>query len=160
MGYKPTLGGLKKAQEYLSLKGYPMPVFQMDIYEDGRMVGLRMAPGKGRTVSIDKAILKYGAMCEMMDVRLSTEQGDKFVQFSEALKCGMFTGMSALENGWDVLLEWHGGIPVDFEFKDFMDSSDGRAFVNLARWGKTTPSFLDRIKFHLFPKHYAAEVFA
>ena len=160
MGYKPTLGGLKKAQEFLNLKGHPMPIFQMNIYDDGQLAGLRWAPGKGRTISIDEAIRKYGATCEMVDVRLTNEQGDKFVQFSDTTRCGMFTGMSAMENGWDVILEFHKGDPVDYQFKDFMNSGDGNAFVNLARWGKATISMLDRIKFRLFPKRYATEVFA
>ena len=158
MGYKPTLGGLKKAQEFLNLKGHPMPIFQMNIYDDGQLAGLRWAPGKGRTISIDEAIRKYGAMCEVVDVRLASEQGDKFVQFSSTTRVG-FTGMDAMERGWDAILEFHKGDPVDYQFKDFMDS-DGNAFVNLARWGKATVSMLDRIKFRLFPKRYANEIFA
>lgn len=160
MGYKPTLGGLKKAQEFLDLKGHPMPIFQMNIYDDGQLAGLRWAPGKGRTISIDEAIRKYGAMCEMVDVRLASEQGDKFVQFSDTTRCGMFTGMSAIDNGWDVILEFHKGDLVDYQFKDFMDSNDDNAFVNLARWGKATISVVGRIKFRLFPKRYANEIFA
>ena len=160
MGYKPTLGGLKKAQEFLNLKGYPMPIFQMNIYDDGQLAGLRWAPGKGRTISIDEAIRKYGAMCEVVDVRMTNEQGDKFVQFSSNTRVGMFTGIDAMERELDVLLEFHEGDPVDYQFKDFMDSNDGTAFVNLARWGKATLTMLDRIKFRLFPKSYANEVFA
>ena len=159
MGYKPTLGGLKKAQEFLNLKGHSMPIFQMNIYEDGQLAGLRWAPGKGRTISIDEAIRKYGAMCEVVDVRMTNEQGDKFVQFSSNTRVGMFTGMDAMERGWDAILEFHKGDPVDYQFKNFMDS-DGNAFVNLARWGKATLTMLDRIKFRFFPKRYAAEVFA
>lgn len=161
MGYKPTLGGLKKAQEFLNLKGHSMPIFQMNIYDDGKLAGLRWVPGKGRTISIDEAICKYGAMCEVVDVRLANEQGDKFVQFSDTVHCGMFTGMSAMDNGWDVILEFHRGDPVDYQFKDFMNSNDdGNALVNLARWGKATISMLDRIKFRFFPERYANEVFA
>lgn len=155
MGYKPTLGGLKKAQEFLKLKGHPtMPIFQMNIYDDGKLVGLRWAPGKGRTISIDKAIRKYGAMCEMVDVRLTNKQGDKFIQFSSTTRVGLYTGIRAKENGWDVMIEFH------YKFKDFMDSNDGKAFVNLARWGKATVSMIDRLKFRFFPKQYATEVFA
>ncbi|MBI3572046.1 hypothetical protein HY091_00725 [Candidatus Kaiserbacteria bacterium] len=158
VGYKPTLGGLKKAQEFLNFKGYPMPIFQMNIYADGQLAGLRWAPGRGRTVSIDEAIRKYGATCEMVDVRLTNARNDKFVQFSDAVHCGIFTCMSARENGWDVILEFHKGDPVDYEFKDFMDLN-GDAFVKLARWGKAAPSMLDRIKFRFFSKRYAAEMF-
>lgn len=154
MGYKPTLGGLKKAQEFLNLKGYSMPIFQMNIYDDGQLAGLRWAPGKGRAISIDEAIRKYGAMCEVVDVRLTNEQSDKFVQFSSATRVGMFTGMNAMKNGWDAIPEF------DYQFKAFMDSNDGTTFVNLARWGKATLTMLDRIKFYLFPKRYANEVFA
>jgi hypothetical protein len=159
MGYKPTLGGLKKAQEFLNLKGHSMPIFQMNIYDDGQLAGLRWMPGKGRTISIDEAIRKYGAMWEVVDVRMTNEQGDKFVQFSSNIRVGMFTGMDAMERGWDALLEFHKGDPVDYQFKDFMDSY-GNAFVNLARWGKAKLTMLDRIKFRFFPKSYATEVFA
>jgi hypothetical protein len=160
MGYKPTLGGLKKAQEFLNLKGHPMPIFQMNIYDDGQLAGLRWAPGKGRTISIDEAIRKYGAMCEVVDVRLANEQGDKFIQFSDTTRVGVFTGMNAMENGWDAILEFHKGDPVDYQFKDFMDSADGTTLVNLTQWGKAAVSMLDRIKFRFFPKRYASEIFA
>lgn len=156
MGYKPTLGGLKKAQEFLRSKGYPMPVFHMNIYDGGKFTGMRWTLGKGRKISIDEAIREYGAMCEVVDVRLANERGDKFVLFSSTTRVGMVTGFAAMENGWDVVLEFHN--PVDDPFKKLM-ATYGKAFLNLARWGKAEVSTFDRIKFRLYPKHYA-KVFA
>ena len=76
MGYKPTLGGLKKAQEFLKLKGHPLPIFQMDIYDGGQLVPFGWETGPGRTVSVDEAIREYGEMCEVVDVRLTNAVGD------------------------------------------------------------------------------------
>lgn len=160
MGYKPTLGGLKKAQEFLSSKGYPMPTFQMNIYDDGKDVGPRWKPGKGRTISINEAIRKYGAMCEVVDVRLTNDKGDKSIHFSDNSRVGIMTCLAAIDRGWDALPEFNYGKPIDYRFKDFMESPDGTAFLILSRWGKTTISILDRIKFRLFPKRYATRVFA
>lgn len=160
MGYKPTLGGLKKAQEFLRKKGYSLPIFQTNIYDDGQLAGLRWMPGNGRTISIDEAIHKYGEMCEVEDVRLANEQGDKCIQFSRITRAGMYTGLCAKESGWDVIMEFRIGDPPDYQFKDFINSADGIAFVSLARWGKASASMLDRIGFSLFPKHYARKNFA
>lgn len=156
MGYKPTLGGLKKAQEFLDLKGILLPVFEMDIYRDGTRVAFRWAPGKGRIISIDDAIQKYGAGCEVVDVRFTDERGDSSIVFSDNARIGMFSGIDARESGWDAIVEYHSH---NHSIEDFMDSADGTAFVKLARWGKPKPSILDRLKFYLFPTRYAAEVF-
>lgn len=155
-GYKPTLGGLKKAQEFLAFKGYPMPIFQMNIYDDGQQVSERWIPGKGRTIPIQEAIDKYGAACEVVNVRLTNEQGDKFIQFSDINRVGLSAGLYEAGRDWDVRLEFHKG---DDKFKDFMDSRDGLTFSDLARWGKPRPSLLDQIKLSLFPKRYAVEIF-
>ncbi|OHA91297.1 MAG: hypothetical protein A2758_02435 [Candidatus Zambryskibacteria bacterium RIFCSPHIGHO2_01_FULL_49_18] len=157
MGYKPTLGGLKKAQEFLHLKGHPMPIFQMDIYEDGQRDGLIWTPGKGRTIPIDEAIGRFGAMYEVADIRLTNKQGGKFVQFTNNTR--LINGLEWEEVGWDAIPEFHYGNPVDHRFKDFTVLY-GTTFVNLARWGKVNVTILDRIKFRLFPKRYASEIFA
>lgn len=160
MGYKPTLGGLKKAQEFLKLKGHLLPVFQMNIYDDGQLMGSCWMPGKGRTIPIDEAIRTYGVMCEVVDVQLSSEQGDAFVRFSSTLHASLFTGIEGVERGWDVVPEFHKDSPVDCgDFKNFRDSADGKAFMNLARWGKSAVSWLDRLEFSLFPESYGREIF-
>lgn len=156
MGYKPTLGGLRIAQEFLCLMGFPLPVFQMDIFDDGENAELRWVPGKGQTIPIDEAIRKFGAKREVTNVRLANEQGDKFVVFSSLTHVGMFTAKDAMDHGWDVVLEFH----QDHRFKNFMDSENGQVFLNLARWGKSWPTILDRIIFQLFPGYYASKVFA
>jgi hypothetical protein len=159
MGYKPTLGGLKKAQKFLSSKGYPMPIFQMNIYDDGKETDSRWKPGKGRTISIDEAIRKYGAMYEVVDVRLTNNKRDKSIQFSDKSHFDIMTAIAAIDDGYDALPEFNYGKPIDYRFKDFM-ASNNTVFLILSRWGKKTISILDRIKFRLFPESYATKVFA
>lgn len=157
---EPTLGGLKKAQEFLALKGFPMPIFQMDIYSDYQLAGLRRVPGKGRTISIDEAICKYGAMHEVVDVRLTNKKGNKFVSFSWYEHFGYSYHRDAMMNGNIVIVEFHKGNPMDYKFNDFMNSNDVDVLLNLACWGKPKLTMLDRIKIRFFPKRYAAEVYA
>ncbi|MEN9558130.1 MAG: hypothetical protein RL141_499 [Candidatus Parcubacteria bacterium] len=160
MDYRPTLGGLKKAQEFLSSKGHPMPIFQMDIYEDGEHVGTRWVPGKGRVISIDEAIRQYGAMREVVDVRLANEQGDTFVQFSHIARVSVMMGIRAIQDSWGAIPEFYQDEATDRSFIEFMDSPDGTTFLSLARWGKAAPTILDRLTFLFFPKRYARATFA
>ena len=79
--YKPTLGGLKKLQQFMEKNFYPMPIFQIDILHDYRAVGGKRELGKGEKVSINEAIRKQGVNCRVIDVRLASESGDRFIQF-------------------------------------------------------------------------------
>lgn len=157
--YKPTLGGLKKVQEFLDLNGRSLPIFQMNIHDDEHLAGRRRFPGQGRTITIDEAIRKYGAMYNVVDVRLANEQGDKFIQFNSLKNDNRYLAVaSAIENLTEVTIECHMGDPMDHEFKDFLDSN-GRRLMKLARWGKMKVSVCDWIKFHFFAKRYSTEVF-
>lgn len=155
MGYKPTLGGLKKAQGFLESKGWAMPIFQTDIYSTFQMEGMRQVPVGGQTVSLDEAIQEHGAACRVMDVQLMDEGGEAFVRFSDITHFGVGTMQEAMLYGWDVKVEFH----KEDKFKGFMDSADGSRLVNIARWGKPTVSVLGRIMFFLCPRAYAAYVF-
>ena len=156
--YKPTLGGLKKVQEFLDQNGRSLPIFQMNIHDVEHLAGRRRFPGQGRMITIDEAIRKYGAMYEMVDVRLANEQGDKFIQFNSLDNAGLLAVAYAIENLLEVTIERHMGDPMDHEFKDFLDSN-GRRLMKLARWGKMKVSVCDWLKFHFFPKCYSTEVF-
>lgn len=157
MGYKPTLGGLKKAQEYLTANGFPMPIFQMDIFDDGKYLGLGVKEaGQGRTIAIEEAIEKFGSANEVVDVKLSSTDAKRYIQFASSEHCGFMTGLDAMQNGMDCLIQ----VPTkDYELRDFLSSKDGRRVVNVARWGKQKPSLFDRVKFTLFRHRYAEEVF-
>lgn len=158
MGYKPTLGGLKKAQEFLAFKGYPLPVFQTDIYEHGEWLYIRFVPGKGQAASIDEAIRKQGSMREVVDVRLTTERGDRALVFSDIKYVGR-ADIYELGGRYDALMEFDAS-GSDPSFERFMKSENGGVIENLARWGKETVTWFDRIKFHFFPRRYARKVFA
>lgn len=110
MGYKPTLGGLKIAQEYLKKEGYPLPVFQINIYS-GKEVGgylgpIRQTPTNGQTASIDDLIREHGKMHQMEDVRLTDETGTNYIQFSNFKHLSCFHATMAAYANLKAVLEW------------------------------------------------------
>lgn len=162
MGYKPTLGGLKKAQEFLDQKGLKMPVFQTDIYEGGSFAVGGWVPGTGQTADLDEAIRTHGPLHEVRDVRLGNAQKDGFILFSDWTRAGFVTAMQAKDDGWDVLIGAYvnkANQALYEQLKAFLDSGDGAAFVSIARWGKPNVTLLDKLKFRFMPKSYSDEVF-
>lgn len=153
MQYKPTLGGLKKAQEFFNVKGFPMPIFEM--YVDATFEEGKITSTKGRVISIDEAIKEHGAICEVTDVRLVNVRGDKFINFVGLRPplCDPFTAYTSAYNGWGVLIRFC----KDPAFGKFMNSKDGKKAMDLARWGKR-PNILDRIKFRFLPNQYFGNV--
>jgi len=162
MGYKPTLGGLKKAQEFLKKNGYPMQIFQTNIYDEKHEEAVygeltREIPDNGQTISIDEAIRKHGAIQRMMDVQLTNEKGNLFIRFSHHHHLMILDDRMAQYGFLKAVLEY----PTDnSSFNEFIESNNNWKIVNnLARWGKEEPSISDKIKFRLFPQSYAAKIF-
>ncbi|MFA6338608.1 MAG: hypothetical protein WCW87_00920 [Candidatus Paceibacterota bacterium] len=160
MGYRPTLGGLKKAQEFLSLNGFPLPFFRIHIYNDSKHEVAEPLPIKGTTVSIDEMIRKYGPLQKVVDVRLSNEKGDKAVLFIRIDRAGLKIGKNEKKKDLDAVPKFWYGDPVDDQFKNFMCSVNGDLFLNIAQWGKSMPTMFELFKFRFFPKRYATKVFA
>ncbi len=156
MGYKPTLGGLKKAQEYLAGKGSPMPVFQMEVFAEEMRDPL--IPWYGRTIPIQEAIKKYGPLHEVVHVRISSEDGERSVHFRGICHLPVFKAQSAMEGGEDCAVEFSAKNtnPVDLEVKKLVDD---HTFMNIARFGKPDPSFIDLLMFRFCPVCYANKVF-
>lgn len=160
MGYKPTLGGLKKAQGFLSSKGYPMPILQMNSYSFGKLEDSKHVPVDVDTVSIDEMIETHGSMHEVVDVRITNKKGDKFIQFIDTAHLGERDGKDARGEGFDVIIESNKDDSGDAQFINFMNSDAISEFMFFARWGKLNLTKLEWLKFCCLPKLYADEVFA
>ncbi|MBI5148152.1 hypothetical protein HZA33_00555 [Candidatus Pacearchaeota archaeon] len=55
---KPTLGGIRKLQEYLNTTPFPMPVFRYDIYHAKKVDIFHDVPGEGMELNINELIKK------------------------------------------------------------------------------------------------------
>ncbi|OGZ19964.1 MAG: hypothetical protein A2626_00835 [Candidatus Nealsonbacteria bacterium RIFCSPHIGHO2_01_FULL_38_55] len=157
MKRKPTLGGLKKVQEFLKSKGHAMPIVQMGIYDDYQLVGgpatLRREPGKGKNVSLNELINALSPMHRVINVRLANEYGGAFIEFSERRNAtSALELMGSAGEGQDkVVVEYSAALRELFISDDVME---------LAQWGKVAPSLFERFIFYASPSLYAKKVFA
>lgn len=162
MLHKPTLGGLRKVQEFFSANGYPLDFFQTDIYKGGQFLG----PGGWKASDgITQPLKELGIERlgeEVEDVRLTNlpEKTDHtlFIQFSSLAHLPLYMGMHCQDQGLAVSLETSTE-KASPEFAAFVRANSGR-IMSLAIWGKESPSRIDKIRFNLTRKRYAEQVFA
>lgn len=127
---KPTLGGLRKAREFLYLRWIDLPEFEHSLtYDVGKDY-------YGKSASLDELIDIHGPLHEMHDVRLMSNEGQHFAMF-------VFADVVT----FDGKTQWQ------------ISTEDRRTVDNLARYGMRKPSWRDRMRFSYFPHQYAAEVF-
>lgn len=156
MGCKPTLGGLKKAQEFLRLRGYPMPILKVNVRRCALISESWDVKGMG--ISLDDAIRKYGPMREVVNVALISECGKRLLLFVSNKRLPFSYTWRPMARGWSTTLFYSRGNP---QFADFITSKeDGKIFVNLVRWGKPEVTIHDRAKFRFSPERYAIDVFS
>ncbi len=145
MGYKPTLGGLKKAQYFLWENGFDLPIFQMHIYDKVLI-----------EEPIDTAIEKYGAHHKVVNVCLTNKSFESFIVFSSLQYSDAAQVQDAKVSNWSVVISCN---KKDTALENFWKSDNGNILMNLIIWGRPNPSFLDRILCCLFPKKYWAGLF-
>lgn len=146
----PTLGGLKKLQEFLEKQGFPMPVFAMDIYRDKRRATSEIGEptsgwtaGKGMVVSLIDEIKTHGPLHGVIDVQLTNQGGNKFVRFSNPAWWGGLVCARAIVDDDNVFVSSHRG---DSDFNQFFgELCKTSGFSNLLKYGKVKPSLRDRI---------------
>lgn len=158
MGHKPTLGGLKRAQDFLSLRGFPLPTVKVNVRLNRILLNdLRWDATRTRSISLSNVIAKRGPMYEIVNVGLVSEYGDRFLLFVSNAYVPPYLAKQSRGRGWDTFLFISRG---DHRFVDFVNSEeDGAILVNLVRWGKPEVTMRDRIRFRLSPGVYATEVF-
>jgi len=156
MGYKPTLGGLKKAQEFLKSHGYDLPVIKLNAYNNCRTEDGQKFPGGGFTVRIEEEIRLRGALTEVDDVLITDEKERIFVGFVSLRHLGTLQRYAYIDANMDVAVS---PSQYDYQWGVFLRDKCAK-FVRIARWGKARVSILDRIKFRYFPKWYADEAFS
>lgn len=150
MNNMPTIGGLKKTMEYLKSNGFDLSRLQMRIYDDGRSAGhpqLGSIPGKGKEISIRQAIEEQGISAEVIDVRLSSEEGERSIAFVQPWHCDIFINFEA---GGDCVILFSRN---DAAFEEFIRSHQ-KEIQAISRWGKPKPTIFDRCLFSLLPWCY------
>jgi hypothetical protein len=140
---KPTLGGLKKLQQFMGKNGYPMPVFQTDIFQDGMVKGKFLLDG-GEKVSIDEEIRKQGAGFKIINVRLTDEKGKRFIQFIDPILYSNYIFLPIYFRRINADLQFSEGKTEDEKsFTDFLNAQHDAIF-EIAFWGKENPSVMDK----------------
>jgi hypothetical protein len=107
LGYRPTIGGLEKLQEFLDGYGFLLPNFYMDVRGSGRSESLPDEDISKKMISFDEAKRRYGAEAEVVDVRLANEDGSSYIQFSSPTNYGIFTALISKVLGMSVVVETH-----------------------------------------------------
>lgn len=167
MNYKmPTLGGLKKLQEFFATNGFPLPTFQTNIYDGQRLSGIYLCtpatpPEDARTVSLDDELVQFGPLHEINDIRLLGENG-RGIQFSDTAH---FFAAATTEiihaAGWGCHLSIMGTTKNDdWEFEDFINSLSNEDIMSIAHFGKRKPSIRDKFLLYISPIRYAQKTFA
>ena len=149
MGYRPTLGGLKKLQVFLEANRFPVPIIKTDVYKTGASWGLQWSPGAGAVISLEEYIRTHGKMYLADDICLTSEDNSRLLLFSTSVE----SGCRLLEREAHIVFLCRGSS----EFCQFIESSD--VVYNLARFGKTKVNIFDRLAFFCNPKRYSKKVF-
>lgn len=137
---KVTLGGLGELQRRLESHGHYLSVFKEDIYGGG-----------GFATSLDLAIRSRGAGRRVINVELADSRGNKILKFSQARHVE-----KSVSPPKSCILLLSSNNP---DFTELIRSTKSEIY-ELARWGKTAPSVLDKLLFRLLPRVYAARAFA
>jgi len=158
--YRPTLGGIKKLQDFLAIHGHPMPHFQMNTYDDPVFNERRGEPivygGRRIILPIDQAIQELGVMCEVLDVRVISEDRSCYLDFVNSEHLSPFVALEAYMNNSDCAERY---VCNGVECAKFYETNRMNIW-NLARYGKAKPSFVDRWRFSHRPERYRQLVFA
>lgn len=166
MNYKiPTLGGLKKLQEFFAANGFPLPTFQTNIYDGQHPSEVSLCtpaipPEDARTVSIDDMLARFGPLHEINDVILLGERGG--IQFSDTTHFLTPVMIGIIQDaGWGCYLQIIGTVENDdWEFEDFINSLSNEDIMSIAHFGKRKPSIRDKFLLYISPIRYAQKTFA
>lgn len=120
MERKPTLRGIKKVQQLAVSRGISLSVFQQDICVGVSVVVEKTPETGGRTSNLDEMIQQFGEDYEISNVRLMTDDGDRFIQFIEATNIGIAHTISAVNSGTSFVVYY--GPAQDWELRDFVNS--------------------------------------
>ena len=143
MAFYPTLGGVKNAQEFLRLHGFPMPFFLLNPFtrfpHESKQTRENFEES-WRKMSLVNMIRQRGFMFQVHCARLADDDG-RFVQIIG-----------------DLALMESSGAPGD-PFYDFLESYRGSQVFNIMHWGKAEPTGRDWFMFRFQPAAYAYENF-
>lgn len=138
-GYKPTLGGLQKLQEYLKENGFDLPVFQINIYKEGRRGAFgTWTHGGGESILVEDAIQLYGTKHEVTNIALASPGLEKYFLISDLGHSGSTSETEALTNGFACTIGFCPASSVDPRFAQFLELNFTK-ILEIARWGKPSP---------------------
>ncbi len=126
---KPILGGLKKPQEFLCLKGFNLPLFLVNL---PHFTGLELF---FTISSVEMMIQKHGPLHEICNVAFSNNTSIIVVTFESSERLPL---TDYLDHKGPFFIASSG------HFK-LLPKSDRDKFLNLACWGKDSPSVFRKV---------------
>lgn len=154
----PTLGGLKKAQDFLVSNGFAVKA-KTGVYDNDKLGDFHIDTFRCMTpIPFERAIHDFGLTAEIENARLEFEDGRQLAQFIGLTSLDdMMMAVILIERGVRCLLELN---ETNMEFGRLAeDPSFLPRFLNTCVYGKPNLSLRDKIMLKYFPKHWAKKVF-
>lgn len=162
MQYAPTLGGILRLRRKLTELGFALPVFETDIYAKSQFVittpiieGCRHIANSGNIVDLETLAKIEGEYKQIFDCRLT--DGQHKLEFAHPDHVPMVSGfMGYTVENW---VHIEGNFSKE-EARELSKNLPQEKIFQIARWGKTDPTRLDRFLLKVLPWFYKFPAYA
>ena len=156
--YAPTLGGILRLVQKLEQIGFPMPVFEVDIYSGSEYKGTTYVdsrdwprPNSGTMADINDLIAVQGPYAEIWDCRLSSRDRLNRFEFAHPEHFPPMPTVIGVSIPTEVVFE---GTFSSFDVNEFNKKLSIREIRKIARWGRRDPSWRHLFTLAFLPRSY------